>query len=77
MSGETCMCADLRHEGNPSQVCGKVHGMLPSVINKWHECTGCGLIYCDDCGRTCLPGKAGLFDETRVCPSCGSRTILF
>lgn len=77
MAGETCMCDDSCHRHRPSQVCGKVHGMLPSVVNMWHECTGCGSIYCDDCGRNCLPGKAGLTDRTRVCPACGSRTQLF
>jgi hypothetical protein len=43
----------------------------------WHECTGCGKIYCDECGRTCLTGKTDITDRTRICPVCGYETELF
>jgi len=76
MAGETCLCGDYRHSENPGGICGKVHGMMPSVVNMWHRCTGCGRIYCDDCGKNCLPGKR-FMDRTRTCPECGSRTQLF
>jgi len=42
MAGETCLCDDYSHSHNPSGICGKVHGMMPSVVNMWHRCTGCG-----------------------------------
>lgn len=71
-----CQCRGPRHRGHPGHMCGKTHGLTPSVRNKWHECTGCGAIYCDDCGRTCLPGKHGIADGTRTCPQCGARTQL-
>ena len=70
MAGETCLCGDYRHSENPGGICGKVHGMMPSVVNMWHRCTGCGRIYCDDCGKNCLPGKR-FMDRTRTCPECG------
>ena len=56
--------------------CGKQHGIFPSIINKWHRCTNCGSIYCDDCGKN-LPGKRGISDQTRSCTHCGNRTYLW
>jgi len=63
--------------------CGEVHGMLPSVVNKWHRCTRCGAIYCPDCGRA-LPGKSSALSGERMCNisfggdrPCGGRTVLF
>ncbi len=57
-------------------LCGKVHGVAPSVRNLWHQCTTCGAVFCDDCGRERLPGKRGLMDGTRQCVKCGGRTHL-
>jgi len=71
MAGETCV------------KCGAVHGLAPSVVNKWHRCTKCGAIYCPDCGRE-LPGKQGLMPGERRCDisfgggqPCGGETGLF
>ncbi len=64
MAGEICF------------ICGKQKGLLPSVANKWHRCTNCGSIYCDECGRT-LPGKTNPLDPIRSCPRCGNRTSIF
>jgi len=77
MAGETCMCTDERHAGERNGVHGKVHGTLSGLANMWNECTDCGLIYCDDCGRNCLSGKADFTDPARVCPECGSSTKMF
>ena len=56
-------------------MCGKQHGLMPSVINKWHQCRGCGTIYCDSCGRSRLKG-AGFMSQERICPRCGGKTKL-
>ncbi len=56
--------------------CGKVHGLTPSVINKWHKCSACGAIFCDNCGKD-LPGKRGFLEGERDCSYCSGRTILF
>lgn len=56
-------------------ICGKQHGLAPGVMRKWHRCTGCGNIYCDECGSQ-LPGKRGFLEAERTCPDCGSRTTL-
>ena len=77
MAGETCMCTDKKHAADHNGVHGKVHGTLAGYIHMWHECTGCGTIYCDDCGRSCLSGKTNEIDQVRVCPECGSVTKLF
>ncbi len=77
MAGETCMCTDKKHAAEHNGVHGKVHGTLSGFIHMWHECTGCGKIYCDDCGRNCLEGKTSETDQVRVCPECGSVTKLF
>jgi hypothetical protein len=61
--------------GKECSVCGKQHGAVPGVVRKWHECTRCGEIYCDECGRNLL-GKRGLLEAERDCPSCGGRTRL-
>ncbi len=74
--GMTCMCDGPEHCDEPGGMCGKQHGLLPSVRNKWHECTECGAIYCDDCGYNCLPGKSGIFEGERNCIRCGGRTRL-
>jgi hypothetical protein len=50
---------------------------LPGYIHMWHECTGCGKFYCDECGRNCLNGKADTTDKTRICSVCGYETKLF
>lgn len=52
--------------------CGADHGVVPSGINKWHVCNGCGAAYCPDCGRE-LP-RAGL-GSNRIC-MCGGQTRL-
>ncbi len=77
MAGETCMCADEKHACDRHGVHGKVHGTLSGYANMWHECTGCGMFYCNDCGRNCLSGKDDVTDLTRVCPECGSPTKQF
>lgn len=71
MAGERCV------------KCGATHGIMPSVVNKWHRCTKCGAIYCPDCGRA-LPGKESAFSGERRCDAsfggqaaCGGRTVLF
>lgn len=61
--------------GSECVLCGKEHGLSPSVIRKWHRCTGCGNVYCDECGGR-LPGKRGFLEAERTCPDCGSRTTL-
>jgi len=44
--------------------CGNTHGIFPIVVNRWHRCTGCGAIFCPDCGRA-LPGKERPFSGER------------
>jgi len=55
--------------------CGKTHGNLPSVINKWHKCRGCGSVFCDDCGYDLE--KPDFFSGERLCKKCGGRTYLW
>jgi hypothetical protein len=77
MAGEICMCADEKHSAERNGIHGKVLETLPGYSHMWHECTGCGRIYCDECGRTCLTGKNDSTDTTRICPVCGYETKLF
>ncbi|WP_444931131.1 hypothetical protein ACJJIF_04920 [Microbulbifer sp. SSSA002] len=62
----------------PCRTCGDIHGWTPSVINKWHQCTRCGAIYCPQHGAA-LAGKTSTLDETRSCgvEGCGGRTRLW
>lgn len=60
---------------NRCVICGKLHGIIPSsALGRWHECTNCGSIYCDDCGSN-LP-RDGFLSRTRSCPRCGQSTRL-
>lgn len=61
--------------GSACSVCGEVHGSLPSVINKWHKCRGCGAIYCSDCGYNLE--KPDIFSGERICNKCRGRTYLW
>lgn len=62
----------------PCQTCGKSHGWTPSILNKWHQCTRCGAIYCPTHGAA-LAGKLGMLDQTRMCgvAGCTGRTRLW
>ncbi|MFX1236405.1 MAG: FYVE zinc finger domain-containing protein [Promethearchaeota archaeon] len=56
-------------------MCNKQKGLVPAVINKWHQCRNCSAVYCDSCGKNRLK-SAGFMSPERICPKCGGKTRL-
>lgn len=72
-------CSPMTTSPNASVVCSEcraIHGSWSSVINQWHRCQACGMVFCGKCASSFKRPDGNNWTMARECKNCNKATAL-